>query len=101
MLTITVVTPGSLSFSEPVCVGTLVCFFSLFMFHTAPSNIFVLLTFGQPTFKALFNLSKRCRGSEQHLNNIVSANILPSVQREALRQSTIYSLLHQKSCIYI
>lgn len=47
------------------------------MLHAAASNIFVLLTFGQPTFKVLFNLSKHCRGSEEHLNNTVSANILP------------------------
>lgn len=28
-----------------------------FMLRAAASNIFVLLTFGQPTFKVLFNLS--------------------------------------------
>lgn len=71
--------------------------FVLFMLHAAANNIFVLLTFGQPTFKVLFNLSKRCRGSKQHLNNTVSANILPSVLEEACRQSTIYGLPHQKN----
>lgn len=67
-----------------------------FMLHAAASSIFVLVTFGQPMFKVLFNLSERCRGSEQHLNNTVSANILPSVVGEARKQSTIYSLPHQK-----
>lgn len=47
----------------------------------------MLLTFGQPTFKVPFNLSERCRGSERHLNNTVSANILPCVLGEARRQA--------------
>lgn len=94
MLTISVLTP-QLS-HESLFVWACSSVFVLFMLHAAASNIFVLLTFGQPTFKVLFNLSKRCRGSEQHLNNSVSANILPCVQREACRHPMVYSLLHQK-----
>lgn len=60
--------------SGAVCVGSL-SVLRLFMLHAAASSILVLLTFGQPTFKVLFNLSKCCQGSEQHLNNIVAANI--------------------------
>lgn len=92
-VTITVLTRSS---CLRVCLCGRSSVFVLFMLHTAASNIFVLLTFGQPTFKVLFNLSKRCRGSERHLNNTVSASILPSVLGAACRQSTIYSLLHQK-----
>lgn len=79
---------------EAVCVGSL-SVLMLFMLHAAASSILVLLTFGQPTFKVLFNLSKCCQGSEQHLNNIVAGNIFPSVQWEDWRQLTIYGSLHQ------
>lgn len=84
---------------EGVCVGA--CLF----FHVAcfsKQDFFVLLTFAQPTFKVLFNLSKHCRGSKLHLNYTVSANILPSALRGAWRQLTIYSCLHQKnSSLYL
>lgn len=99
MVTITVLSPSSrLKACLCGCAHLLLCFSCCTL---QQAMFFVLLTFGQPTFKVLFNLSKGCRGTEQHLNNIVSANVLPCVLREACRQSTIYSLPHQKSRIYI
>lgn len=79
---ITVLIPSS---RRRLLVRVRICFVMLFMLHTKASNIFVLLTFGQPAFKELFNLSKRCRGSKQHLNYTVSANILHAVMKPALQ----------------
>lgn len=71
------------------------------MLRAAASNILVLLTFGQPLFKVLFNLSKRCRGSERRLNNTVSASVLPSVFN--LPHQTVLSIfrLSPENCIFI
>lgn len=69
-------------------------FFMLFILNAAVSNIFVLLTFEQPTFKVLFNLSQCCEGCKQHLNNLCQH--FTSCTVRGCRQLMIYTLLHQK-----